>query len=253
VDATLLHPAIGAKRQPIPQPNEKMENICLVGTCSSAKRGEGNQGRGGAGVNRQRGQSNSVTVRRAERLSERVTWLRAELRRLRAENARLVRLATTDALTGVGNRHALRTRLNESVSADRRTGTGTSLLLIDIDHFKAFNDRFGHPAGDRALRRIARLLRGALRQTDFLARSGGEEFVALLPGTDLAGSVEVGERLRQAVVDGPWTGEGSTVSIGAATLGPEPASVRRLLRDADRALYRAKAAGRNRVCSWPQQ
>lgn len=203
-------------------------------------------------MSRQRGQSNSVVARRAERLSERVALLRAELRRLRAENARLQRLATTDPLTGVGNRLALRTRLDESVSADRRTGTGTSLLVIDIDHFKAFNDRFGHPAGDRALRRVARLLRAALRETDFLARFGGEEFVVLLPGTGLSGAVEVGERLRLAVTDGSWPGEAVTVSIGAATLGPAPAGAGKLVRDADRALYRAKAAGRNRVCGWSQ-
>jgi diguanylate cyclase (GGDEF)-like protein len=114
--------------------------------------------------------------------------------------------------------------------------------------YEAVNDRFGHPAGDRALRRVARLLRAALRQTDFLARFGGEEFVVLLPGTVLTGAVEVGERLRRAVADGPWSGEAVTVSIGAATLGPAPAGAGKLLRDADRALYRAKAAGRNRVC-----
>jgi diguanylate cyclase (GGDEF)-like protein len=121
--------------------------------------------------------------------------------------------------------------------------------VIDIDHFKTFNDRFGHPAGDRVLRRVAHLLRGALRRTDFLARFGGEEFVAVLPGTDLGGAVEVAEWLRRAVADGPWVGRGVTVSIGAATLGPEPARPGRLIRAADRALYRAKAAGRNRVCS----
>jgi diguanylate cyclase (GGDEF)-like protein len=202
-------------------------------------------------MNRQTESCGSVAARRLERLRERAARYAAELRRVRAENARLRRLANTDPLTGVGNRLALRTRLNEAVRADRRTGTGTALLLIDIDHFKAFNDRFGHPAGDRALRRVARLLRAALRQGDFLARYGGEEFVVLLPATDLAGAVEAGERLRRVVAAGPWSGTGTTVSVGAAALGSEPGTVRRLLRSADRALYRAKTSGRNRVCRWP--
>src|SRR5687768_8144919 len=102
-----------------------------------------------------RGETGGVVGdRRAARLA-------VEVRRLRAENARLRRAATTDPLTGVGNRAAFRARLADAVAGARATGAEVSLLLIDADHFKAFNDRFGHPAGDRALRRVARLLRAA--------------------------------------------------------------------------------------------
>jgi diguanylate cyclase (GGDEF)-like protein len=185
---------------------------------------------------------------RGAALSSELERLRAENGRLRAENGRLRRLTRTDPLTGVGNRRALRTRLAEAVAAARPLGSGGAVLFIDIDHFKAFNKRFGHLVGDQTLHGVARALKAGLRRTDFLARFGGEEFVALLPGTDLDGAVEVAERLRRAVAAGKWPGEGATVSIGVAAFGSERTTAPRLLRDADAAMRRAKAAGRNRVC-----
>jgi diguanylate cyclase (GGDEF)-like protein len=196
------------------------------------------------------GTDRARTVRKAERNAQppELARLTAELRRLRAENARLRRRAVTDPLTGVGNRAALRARLDEVVTAAREAGTDTSLLMIDLDHFKALNDRLGHPAGDRVLRQVARLLRAVLRAADFLARFGGEEFTVVLPATGGTTARKIGARLRSAVARGPWTDTGVTVSIGAATLGADAVSAGRLIRSADRALFRAKAAGRNRVC-----
>jgi diguanylate cyclase (GGDEF)-like protein len=168
----------------------------------------------------------------------------AEITRLRSEVVRLRRLAATDPLTGVGNRGAFRARFRQVA----RGGTSPlSVLLIDVDHFKAFNDRYGHQTGDRVLRRVARVLQGSLRRCDFLARYGGEEFIVILPSTGRAASREIAERLRRAVADGPWPHAPVTVSIGVATLTGGSPRIQELVRAADRALYEAKAGGRNRV------
>lgn len=152
----------------------------------------------------------------------------------------LERLALTDGLTGLKNRRAL----------DRAVGQGAmtagAVLFVDIDHFKAVNDRFGHDVGDAVLRALAGRLRQSLRLTDVVFRYGGEEYLVLLPGADAAGAREAGEKLRRAVAEEPLAGVACTVSVGGAVVGPGEdfwAAVRR----ADQAMYAAKAAGRNRV------
>ena len=138
--------------------------------------------------------------------------------------ARLDALARTDPLTGLANRRAFLEHAQAFLSAAARSGAPLALLLLDIDRFKAVNDRFGHGAGDAVLRAVAAALRGAIRVGDLPVRWGGEEFAVLLPGTDLPAAVALAERLRAAVRDGvPHPAGGRvTVSIGAARLGPGP-------------------------------
>ncbi|MGY2896236.1 diguanylate cyclase [Deinococcus sp. UYEF24] len=177
------------------------------------------------------------------------------------ENVRLYTLATTDDLTGLMNKRPWLNRLSETVLLAARGEMATSVLVLDLDHFKSVNDRYGHLAGDRVLKAVGRLLLQHLRVTDVGGRYGGEELMVVLPQTGEAGSLVIAERVRAAVeaLRIPWEGQDLqvTVSIGCATLGPvEPAdavSLRsqesdlELLARADAALYVAKAGGRNRV------
>lgn len=167
-------------------------------------------------------------------------------------NTRLEQLAMVDALTQVLNRRAFSQRLEAEVSNSRRTGLPLSLLLVDIDHFKTFNDDFGHPAGDRALKRVADALTQAGRNHDVVARYGGEEFAVILPNTDSAGAVVVAERMRKAVCGISGIPRSLTASFGAATkvprrrdVEPAPLDPGDLVRQADQALYAAKNGGRN--------
>lgn len=162
-------------------------------------------------------------------------------------NARLAALASQDGLTGLRNRRAFEERLPEELSRIRRTQQPVSLLLIDIDHFKAFNDSFGHPRGDEVLRAVARLLARSIRDTDVAVRYGGEEFAVILPNTDTEGAEQMGERLRDAIASSVWTERQITISVGAATAVTHAVSAESLVDQADRALYRSKQAGRNRV------
>ncbi len=171
--------------------------------------------------------------------------------------------ATVDALTGLFNRYWLHKMLVRQMERSRGGREPLSMLLIDVDHFKRFNDEHGHVGGDYALRTVASCLRGALRPTDMIARFGGEEFAVLLPGARVENAREVAERLRRAVretlivsLDGKAL-PSVTVSIGAAEMPPDQvhgeidAAAQRLaelfIERADQALYRAKNAGRDRV------
>ena len=157
--------------------------------------------------------------------------------------------ARTDSLTGLANRRALDEELQRRYSESQRTGSPLSIMLIDVDHFKGFNDRHGHRTGDEALRVIAATLRDAMRQLDLVARYGGEEFVVLLPGTAIEGAILVAERTRQDLADSRFRYDGKefslTVSIGVAQLATNE-HVSRMLQRVDQALYAAKGAGRNR-------
>jgi diguanylate cyclase (GGDEF)-like protein len=169
-----------------------------------------------------------------------------------AYQQRLEVLANMDELTGVPNRRRLLQRLEEEWARARRFGHPLAVILVDVDHFKSVNDAHGHAVGDRVLAEVARTARGCLREVDVLGRTGGEEFVAVLPETGSEGGRRVAERIRSTVgaADAPGAGVaivGVTVSLGVASLDPETASPADLLRLADMALYRAKAAGRNRV------
>lgn len=172
----------------------------------------------------------------------------------------LRRAALVDGLTGVANRRRFDEHLRAECERAQRSGEPLSLLMIDVDHFKRYNDRYGHPAGDGCLRAVAGALHQLVRRpADQVARYGGEEFTMLLPQTDLAGATHLAERVVEAVAalgiphaDSPLGGRVS-VSVGVACVGrtadaaATPTSGSALLAAADRALYAAKAAGRSRV------
>jgi diguanylate cyclase (GGDEF)-like protein len=165
---------------------------------------------------------------------------------------RLCQVADTDPLTGQHNRRAMSELLEQLHQQAGHSHSRLSVVMLDIDHFKAINDRFGHQAGDKVLQEVARCLKMQLRAEDHLARWGGEEFLAVLPGADAESVRRVTERLRQGVeslrVRVGNTEVGVTCSLGVASCGPRMASLDRLIREADSALYRAKRGGRNRVC-----
>lgn len=177
---------------------------------------------------------------------------------LRAANSELERISQSDGLTGVANRRHFDAHLDQEWRSAARAGRPLSLIMIDIDHFKAYNDHYGHQGGDDCLMKVAGALKSALgRPHDLLARYGGEEFAAVLPDTPLEGALHIAENLRGAVeglhisqVKSAYS-KYVTVSLGVAAMVPDaretiPAV---LIAAADRALYRAKAQGRNRVCA----
>ncbi|MBV1854733.1 diguanylate cyclase domain-containing protein [Catellatospora tritici] len=172
---------------------------------------------------------------------------------LTAANARLELLSSTDALTGLANRRRWEQRLAGEWERASRTGAPLALAMVDIDHFKPYNDHYGHPAGDDCLQRVAGALTRNLRQIDLVARYGGEEFAVLMPGIGVERARQVGERLRGAVaaLDEPHavTSDGIvTVSVGVASMTPGPGrDAEGLVRLADVELYRAKRSGRNQV------
>ena len=176
--------------------------------------------------------------------------------RLRAAVDDLARLATTDELTGLANRRKLGEMLDSEVRRGRRAAHPFTLLMVDVDHFKHYNDAHGHAAGDQALRQLATCLSSALRSTDIVARYGGEEFVVLLLDTEHSAGVTAAEKVRAAVAAAAFPGGEQqplgrvTVSVGLAHHPTHAADPVALLEKADRALYAAKAAGRNRVVSW---
>ena len=160
---------------------------------------------------------------------------------------RLLALSLTDALTGAFNRRHMDASFDDVIERHRRTSAPASVLLLDIDHFKRVNDSFGHEAGDRVLRAIATLVQKRRRKLDLLFRMGGEEFVLLLPDTRSTEALAVAEQLRAAIARARiLDGETVTVSIGVSELHAGDTAGAWMQR-ADAALYRAKAAGRNRV------
>ncbi|MDM4766058.1 diguanylate cyclase [Pelomonas sp. SE-A7] len=177
--------------------------------------------------------------------------------RQRRHARRMRDLAMTDELTRLPNRRHL-LMLAEAQIAAARAGAGElSLLTLDIDHFKRVNDSFGHEAGDRVLQRVSAACQAVLRRSDSLGRTGGEEFVALLPGIGVSAALEIAERMREAAARTPLDdiapGLQATVSVGLSQLRPQEREIGALLRRADAALYRAKAAGRNRVETFAEE
>ncbi len=177
-------------------------------------------------------------------------------RELDVERKRLRSESQSDSLTGLFNMRYFRLQLVEEFSRSQRYSRPLTLLMLDVDHFKAYNDRNGHPAGDIVLKEVSRILIRNVRGTDVVARYGGEEFVVLLPETPLDAGLNVAEKIRKAVEDhyfpfaGSKTGERLTVSIGVASY-PDVriTSDQDLVESSDKALYAAKRAGRNRVCA----
>ena len=183
-------------------------------------------------------------VGEAVRTEARLEMYRTELERA---NVLLRELAVTDGLTGVKNRAAFNARLADAYDLAVRYGHPLSVVLLDVDHFKLFNDTFGHPAGDEVLKTVAATIAGAARTTDTVARYGGEEFVIVLPETDYEGAMILAERCRLAVAGAAWEHRPVTVSAGVSTLTAETRDAAALVREADEALYHSKKTGRNRV------
>ncbi len=165
----------------------------------------------------------------------------------------LERLSVTDRLTELYNHGYLHQRLEEEVGRAARFGHELSLIMLDIDDFKEFNDRYGHPRGDRVLRAVSAIIRQNLRDIDVAARYGGEEFVVVLPETDSAGAMAVAERIRSSMEMYPFHQEEDdqvvhkTVSVGVATYPSDANTQSRLVEAADKAMYIAKRGGKNRV------
>lgn len=157
--------------------------------------------------------------------------------------------ADTDPLTGLYNRRAFLLLANQLIKSAIRRQESMALLVLDIDHFKRINDRYGHGVGDRIIANLAQTMRQTLRQSDVACRYGGEEFVILLPDCDKAMAVQAAERLRQAVEKGAPGIVFYTVSIGVAAAAGEQIRLEELINRADLAMYRAKDMGRNRVQS----
>lgn len=170
------------------------------------------------------------------------------LRLISRQQERLHQFAVTDPLTGLSNRLLLGASLEQAINYSRRTASPMTLLAIDLDHFKRVNDELGHDAGDQALRNLADLLQARVRRSDQLFRWGGEEFLALLYGTDAEAGLRVAEHLRQAIENAPLLpGRKITASMGLATL-QSGETWKEWVKRSDRKLYQAKHAGRNRVC-----
>ncbi|MGV8905541.1 MAG: diguanylate cyclase domain-containing protein [Acetobacterium sp.] len=163
-----------------------------------------------------------------------------------------------DQLTNIANRRRFDEMFSIEIKKAKRMGSFLSLLMIDIDHFKLYNDTYGHLEGDECLRKVAFAIKSALKRPgDLAARWGGEEFTCILPDTDPKGAVDVGENLRKAIMNLSIKHESSpvyqdvTVSIGVVTLNPlAEGSCETLLKQADKALYQAKESGRNRISQW---
>ncbi len=172
--------------------------------------------------------------------------LGSNLGRIEAERS-LTRLATTDGLTGLRNARHLREMLNADSPQACRSADVRSTIMLDIDHFKSYNDSFGHPAGDEVLCQVGAIIRREARAQDLVARFGGEEFALVLPGTGAPEARAFAERLRIAIASYSWPCRPVTASLGLATGGPGGVSGMGLLGEADQALYLAKRTGRDRV------
>ncbi len=194
----------------------------------------------------------TVPVRRQDELGIVTSMFNEMVERLQEHQTRLEELATTDPLTGLANRKQIMTSLELQMDGFSRHGTKFSLLMLDIDFFKKVNDTYGHQAGDSVLVELASILSTILRTLDTAGRYGGEEFVVILDTADQAQAVQSAERIRQAVERHVFLCQGHelriTVSVGASVIYPTDETVDSLIARVDKALYRAKAEGRNRVC-----
>jgi len=166
---------------------------------------------------------------------------------LREQVGEFEQLSITDPLTGLLNRRYIEERLAEEINRAGRSSGPLSFLMLDVDEFKSYNDRFGHPAGDEALRIVGAVLKDAVRGADVAARYGGEEFSILLPETTNSEARVIAERIRQNVDQAEFPNRKVTVSIGIATYSESLKTAVELVDAADKALYRAKEEGRNNV------
>jgi diguanylate cyclase (GGDEF)-like protein len=166
---------------------------------------------------------------------------------LRKKNEELELLSTTDSLTGLSNHRSLMKRLDDEVARFRKDHRGFSVLVGDVDHFKQYNDAFGHPAGDEVLQTIAEIMRDSTRKVDCCARYGGEEFVIVLPDTAIADALDTAEHIRARVAAKKFNGRKMTLSIGVASFPEDADDAESIIAVADEALYQAKREGRDRT------
>ncbi len=174
-------------------------------------------------------------------------------RELRAIMEKLEEVSITDDLTKIYNHRYLISRLSYEFERAKRYGFSIAFVMLDIDHFKVYNDNNGHLAGDKALRKIASLINGAIRETDIVGRYGGEEFAIILLHADSIRMAEVAERIRRTIEETSFPNEELqpsgkiTVSMGGSCLSDGMETIENLIRSADDALYRAKRSGRNQI------
>jgi two-component system cell cycle response regulator len=202
--------------------------------------------------------ANDYLVRPVDR-NELLARARTQIRRKRLQDRlgenyrRSLSLALTDDLTGLYNRRYVFAHLSELIARLGEGGSNTAVMIFDIDHFKRVNDRYGHPAGDDVLRELAVRAQRNVRSVDLVGRLGGEEFIVVMPETNLSGAAVVADRLRRAVSEEPFNLPANgelvpvTISIGVAITAPGDDTLEGLLKRADEALYAAKNGGRNRV------
>ena len=188
-----------------------------------------------------------------QRMEKQIVNVVAEIDSLRKELEQVKEESKTDILTGIANRRAFDTTLEHAIQNSRESNKPFCLLLMDIDHFKKFNDNHGHLIGDKVLRYIATSIKRNVKGNDFVARFGGEEFVIILPETDINGAMTVSEQVREAISSGKLVDKNSDTSYGKVTISIGVTQFQTsdlsndLIERADKALYRAKAHGRNRV------
>ena len=189
-------------------------------------------------------------------LQEELHRLRAELGVWREKARQFELMSITDPLTGLRNRRYLEERLAEELSRSERHSFAMSFLMIDIDDFKRYNDRYGHQTADRALRIIAGSLKSVLRKADVASRYGGEEFCVLLPQTAQREAIGIAERIQRKIEEAFYCRGGSqapgplTVSVGISSFSKTLRAPEAIIRAADSALYQAKSQGKNRVCAY---
>jgi diguanylate cyclase (GGDEF)-like protein len=195
-----------------------------------------------------------VVAQRILDMIERINAANELLERQQAQllmvNQKLHALAATDGLTGLSNHRILQEKLEDEFKRAVRHAAPLSVIMLDVDYFKQYNDTFGHPAGDEVLKRLAMLLSDHVRDIDCVARYGGEEFAVLLPETDMEEALETAERLRAIILSEDWPMRPVTASFGVASLNAGTEHRNKLLREADEALYQSKTAGRNCVTAY---
>ncbi len=186
-----------------------------------------------------------------EELRQEHALLEQKAKELALANRRLEQMANTDMLTGLPNRRYAIRRLKQELAESKRSGADLGVMILDLDHFKQINDKFGHEVGDKVLVHVAKVMNQVLRTSDIVCRFGGEEFLVIAPSTGLMAGRKLAERIRSALEATPppklKLGRPVTASIGVASLGGGDEDEVDIIRRADHALYKAKAAGRNRV------
>lgn len=180
-------------------------------------------------------------------VNEQAVELEHQKSALELANTQLEAFATTDGLTGLKNHRSFQEKLAEEWKHTNRQSLPLSLILLDVDKFKSYNDTYGHPEGDKVLKSVSALMQENSRETDYVCRYGGEEFVIILPNTDVDGAINAAERIRAAIESHPWNQRDVTASFGAATIGAGIDQPQKLIDAADRALYTSKEGGRNCV------